>query len=61
LLKFRHSPNAADPLDDGNVIYRRILVYEKEMITPNNIRQSLNDGALGIARKMAADLNHLRP
>lgn len=61
LLRFRHSPNAADPLDEGNVIYRRILVHETEFITPNNVRRKLDEGAVGIARKMAADLNHPRP
>lgn len=61
LLKFRHSPNAADPLDEGNVIYRKTLTHEKEFVTPKNIRRSLDEGAIGIARKMAIDLEHTQP
>jgi hypothetical protein len=61
LLKFRHSPNAADPLDEGNVIYRKTLIYEKEFVTLNNVRRRLDDGAIGIARQIAADLDHPQP
>lgn len=61
LLPFRHSPNESDPLDEGNVIYRKTFTHEKEFITPNNVRRGLDEGVLNIARKIAADLEHPLP
>ncbi|SEM39391.1 hypothetical protein SAMN04489760_11334 [Syntrophus gentianae] len=57
LMQYRHSANNSDPLDEGNVIYRKTFTHTKEFITARNVRKNLTDGATSIARQIFTDLN----
>jgi hypothetical protein len=59
LKQFRGKPNDANPLDDGNAIYRKVFTYRSETIAPARIRQSLADGMANIAWQLATDMGHM--
>ena len=56
LMKFRERPVDGDPMNDGNVIYRNAYTYKKEFVTLNTIKRGLDQGAVDIARQVAADI-----
>ena len=58
LLKLRKEPDNSNPLDKGNVIYRKIFTFTKQAIIANNIKDSLSEGAVSIAQQISADLSH---
>ena len=58
LLKFRNKPSDSNPIDNGNVIYRKTFSFTKQAITADNIKDSLTEGASSIAKQIVADLNH---
>ncbi len=58
LKQYRNKPVETNPLDAGNVIYRRSFAFTKQAIAPEIIRDSLNEAANNIASQLAADLNH---
>jgi hypothetical protein len=55
-MKFRERPVDGDPMNDGNVIYRNAYTYKKEFVTLNTIKRGLDQGAVDIARQVAADI-----
>jgi hypothetical protein len=61
LAVFRPSPKDADPMDDGNVIYRKEFSHKKEFITANNIRRAMDEGVIEVARKVAGDIAVAQP
>ena len=58
LKQFRNKPDETNPLDGGNVIYRKTFTFTKQAVTPVTIKESLSEAATNIARQLAADLNH---
>lgn len=58
LLKFRNKPSDSNPIDNGNVIYRKTFAFTKQAVTAYNIKDSLAEGASSIAKQIVADLNH---
>lgn len=60
LLPFRYQPDSdsEDPLDAGNIIYRKSFTFTKQAITPYNIKASLTEGANSISKQILDDLNH---
>jgi hypothetical protein len=59
LMALRAKPNDGNPLDDGNVIYRRTFNFTKHAVTRDNVRESLGEGLSNVAWQLAADLNHM--
>jgi hypothetical protein len=59
LMALRSKPNDANPLDDGNVIYRRTFTFTRRAVTRDNVRESLAEGLSNVAWQLAADLNHI--
>jgi hypothetical protein len=59
LMALRTKPNDANPLDDGNVIYRRTFTFTRRGVTRDNVRESLGEGLSNVAWQLAADLNHM--
>jgi hypothetical protein len=59
LMALRTKPNDANPLDDGNVIYRRTFTFTRRAVTRDNVRESLGEGLSNVAWQLAADLNHM--
>jgi hypothetical protein len=57
LKQFRNDPAEGDPLNRGNVIYRKTFVFVKQAVTPASIKDDLAEGAASVARQLAADLN----
>lgn len=58
LKQFRNKPMETNPLDSGNVIYRKTFTFTKQAITPAIIKDALTEAANSIAAQLAADLNH---
>lgn len=58
LKQFRNKPSETNPLDRGNVIYRKIFTFTKQAVTQTTIKDSLTEAATSIASQLAADLNH---
>jgi hypothetical protein len=58
LKQFRNKPNETNPLDSGNVIYRKTFTSSKQAVTPTTIKEYLSEAATSVARQLAADLNH---
>lgn len=58
LKQFRNKPEETNPLEAGNVIYRKTFTFTKQAIAASNIKASLNEAATSIASQLAADLNH---
>ena len=58
LTKFVQEPKLKNPFDKTNEIYRKLFIFSKQFITPENIKDSLAEGAINIAKQIAADLNH---
>lgn len=58
LKQFRNKPEETNPLEAGNVIYRKTFAFTKQAIAASNIKASLNEAATSIASQLAADLNH---
>lgn len=58
LKTFRNKPEETNPLEAGNVIYRKTFVFTKQAIAAANIKEGLNEAAVSIAKQLAADLNH---
>ena len=58
LKQFRNKPNETNPLDSGNVIYRKTFTFSKQAVTQNTIRGYLSEAATSVAGQLAADLNH---
>jgi hypothetical protein len=56
LLVFRKSPDAADPLAEGNAIYRKQFAYAREFVTANNVRRYIDEGVRDVTRQIAQDL-----
>ena len=61
LKKYRVSPTDADALNQGNVVYRNSFAFKKEFVSPTSIRRGLDEGALDIARRVAAEIGQLQP
>jgi hypothetical protein len=61
LMHLRTKPNDGNPLDDGNVIYRRTFTFVRQAVTRDNVREGLADGLSNVAWQLAADLNHMGP
>jgi len=59
LMGFRSAPDNSNPLDKGNVIYRKSFSYSKEAITRENIQAGLNEGLSNVAWQLASDINHV--
>jgi hypothetical protein len=59
LMALRTKPNESNPLDDGNVIYRRTFTFTRRAVTRENVRDSLGEGLSNVAWQLAADLNHM--
>jgi hypothetical protein len=59
LMAFRSKPNNANPLDDGNAIYRKAFTYRSETIARDRIAQSLADGIANVAWQLASDMGHM--
>jgi hypothetical protein len=59
LMALRSKPNDSNPLDDGNVIYRRTFTFTQRAVTRENVRESLGEGLSNVAWQLAADLNHM--
>jgi hypothetical protein len=57
LKQFRNKPEESDPLDRGNVIYRKTFTFVKQAVTPTTIKDDLSEAAASVARQLAADLN----
>jgi len=58
LLKLRIKPDAANPFDAGNAIYFKVFSFTKQGITASNVKESLSDGAISVAKQIVADLSH---
>ena len=58
LKQFRNKPEEANPLDSGNVIYRKTFTFTKQAVTPITIKENLSEAATNVAQQLAADLNH---
>jgi hypothetical protein len=58
LKQFRNKPEETDPLNSGNVIYRKTFTFTKQAVAPSVIKESLSEAAANIAHQLAADLNH---
>ena len=58
LKQFRNTPNETNPLDSGNVIYRKTFTFSKQAVTPTTIKENLSEAATNVARQLAADMNH---
>jgi len=58
LKQFRNKPEETNPLDGGNVIYRKTFTFTKQAVTPVTIKESLSEAAINVAHQLAADLNH---
>ncbi|MCX7108894.1 MAG: hypothetical protein NTX45_01955 [Proteobacteria bacterium] len=58
LFKFRNKPNDSNPIDNGNVIYRKMFSFTRQAVTADNIKDSLGEGASSITKQIVADLNH---
>lgn len=58
LLKLRIKPDAASPLNGGNAIYFKVFSFTKQGITASNVKESLSDGAVSVAKQIVADLSH---
>jgi len=58
LKQFRNKPEETNPLNIGNVIYRKIFTFTKQAVTPITIKENLSEAATNVARQLAADLNH---
>lgn len=56
LASFRPSPNDANPLDEGNAIYRKSFVVIRQNLSPYNVAAVLSDAAASIAEQLLADL-----
>jgi hypothetical protein len=58
LKQYRNKPEETNPLDRGNVIYRKTFTFTRQAVTPTTIKESLSEGGTNVARQLAADLNH---
>lgn len=58
LKQYRFKPEEANPLNDGNAIYRKSFHFIKQAVNPNTIRESLQEAAISVSKQLAADLNH---
>lgn len=58
LKQFRNKPEETNPLNGGNVIYRKTFTFTKQAVTPATIKESLSEAATNVARQLAADLDH---
>jgi hypothetical protein len=58
LKQFRNKANETNPVDAGNVIYRRNFTFTKEAITAATVKEALDEATKNIADQLAADINH---
>lgn len=58
LMRYRKEPDPAQPLAEGNTIYRQTFEFTKQAINAHNIKDSLAEGARSIAHQIVADLSH---
>lgn len=58
LMQYRSKPSDSDPLSEGNAIYRKTFMFSKQAVTPENIKEGLNEAANSIAVQLADDLDH---
>jgi hypothetical protein len=61
LMKYRPRPADAQPLDDGNAIYRNTFQFKREFVTATNVRRALDEGVADIAHRIAVDLGARKP
>jgi hypothetical protein len=59
LMSLRAKPNEANPLDEGNAIYRRTFIFTRQAVVRENVRESLAEALSNVAWQLAADLNHM--
>lgn len=53
--------SAGDPLDASRAVLRRDFSHVKDFITATNVRRALDEGAVAIAKKVAADIASPQP
>jgi len=58
LYAYRNDPSADNPLDEGNAIYRKTFTFTKQGINADNIKTSLSEGAVSIAKQILTDLSY---
>ena len=56
LKQFRNKPEEANPLDSGNVIYRKTFVFTKQAVTPITIKETQIRDRLAALAPEALDL-----
>lgn len=59
LMAFRPRPNNANPLDEGNAIYRKAFTFRSEMTAPDRIDRTLAEGMANVAWQLASDMGHV--
>lgn len=57
LASFRPAPDDANPLAEGNAIYRKSFVVMRQNLSPYNVAAVLSDAAASIAEQLLADLS----
>jgi hypothetical protein len=58
LKQYRYKPEETNPLDNGNVIYKKFFTLSQQAVTPTSIKENMSEAAGNLARHIAADLNH---
>lgn len=60
LKQYRAKPDEANPLAEGNAIYRKSFSYTQQAVSANTVKDGLTTAAKNLARQLAADVVHGR-
>lgn len=58
LEQYKVKPSSENTISEDNLIYKKTFIYKKQAITADNIKSSLEEGAISIANQIVMDLSH---